>query len=230
MVTPHILLVDDDPDITEIICLYLSNANYTVTAAETCTEALRQLESHEFDLILLDIMLPDCDGVDFCYKIRGISPCPILFISCLDEEEKILKAFLSGGDDYIRKPFYPRELVARVDCHLRKTEAGTSSEDKREEIIYAGDLKINQNTCEIYKHEDIIPLSPIEYDILLFMTENRERVLSYSEIYSRVWKNESFGDTRTVMVHVSNLRKKLEEKNPEKYIKTVKKRGYVFNA
>jgi DNA-binding response OmpR family regulator len=223
-----ILVVDDDPDILEIISLYLSNAGYHASTAANSAEALRKIRSIDFDLIILDIMLPGLSGTDLCRQIRTTRSCPILFISCVDEEEQILQALTVGGDDYIRKPFYPKELVARVTATLRRVELERRSIPAPSAELCVRDLVINMEKCAVYKNQREILLSPIEFDILLYMLEHPCQPLSCTEIYEQVWQSESLGDIRTVMVHVSNLRKKLEENDTKKYIKTVKKRGYVF--
>lgn len=223
-----ILVVDDDPDIVEIITLYLSNANYNVYTAVNSTEALKKTKDIDFDLIILDIMLPDLDGTHLCEQIRSYCSCPILFISCIDDEEQILHALQIGGDDYIRKPFYPKELVARVATNLRRVELEHNTEKLPSTQISIRDLMIDLKSYMVYKNHQEIVLSPIEFEILWYMIKHPHKVLHCSEIYEHVWRNESLGDTRTVMVHVSNLRKKLEETNIKKYIKTVKKRGYIF--
>lgn len=223
-----LLVVDDDPDIVEIITLYLSNANYNVYSASSSTEALEKINMISFDLIILDIMLPDFNGTELCQKIRQSISCPILFISCIDEEEHILHALHIGGDDYIRKPFNPKELVARIQTNLRRVELERSVQPQAPSQLIIKDLIIDLSKYVVYKNQQELLLSPTEFDILMFMINHGNKILHYEEIYRHVWHNESLGDTRTVMVHVSNLRKKLEDQTAEKYIKTIKKRGYMF--
>lgn len=225
-----ILVVDDDPDIVEIVSLYLSNAGYRVFTAADSAAALEKAASIDFDLMILDIMLPALNGTDLCRRIRSTSSCPILFISCIDAEEQILQALTVGGDDYIRKPFYPKELVARVATTLRRVELERRSASAPAAELCARDLVVDVKKCAVYKNQREILLSPIEFDILLYMMKHPRQPLPSTEIYEQVWQNESLGDARTVMVHVSNLRKKLEENDTKKYIRTVKKRGYVFLA
>jgi len=225
-----ILVVDDDPDIVEIISLYLTNAGYGVSTASSSTEALKKIEETAFDLIILDVILPDIDGTDLCERLRLSLNCPILFISCMDDEQHILHALRIGGDDYIRKPFYPNELVARVETNLRRVELERRTAPAPSDRLSIRDLTVDFKKYVVYKGCREILLSPIEFEILLYMLEHPNKVLPYSEIYEHVWHNESLGDIRTVMVHVSNLRKKLEDSDAEKYIKTVKKRGYILFA
>jgi DNA-binding response OmpR family regulator len=224
----NILVVDDDPDITEVISLYLNNAGYNVHSARGSNEALTIIQEINFHLIIMDVMLPDFAGTTLCQKIRESVYCPILFISCNDDEHTILKALNAGGDDYIKKPINYKELIARVRSHLRRAWHYNSLD-----VLNSTQLVIKELTIDIEKHmlfikNKEIVLSPIEFDILVFMARNANRVLHYSEIYESVWKTESIGDTRTVMVHVSNLRKKIQNGGKIQYIITVKKIGYKF--
>lgn len=224
----NILVVDDDPDIIELISLYLTNCGYTVHTASNSSEALEKIRTIRFHLIILDIMLPDFNGTTLCQQIRQYIYCPILFISCIDDEEYILNALHMGGDDYIRKPFNPKELVARVKSNLRRIEYDQNPKIHDNKKVVFKNLVIDMEKYIISKCNKEILLSPIEFDILLFMINNTNKILSYSEIYKHVWNSESLGDTRTVMVHVSNLRKKIEGNDKIKYIKTIKKKGYML--
>lgn len=224
-----ILIVDDDPDIMEIMSLYLNNAGFRVYKAGNGAEALVQIRERTFHLIILDIMLPDNDGTELCEQIRRFVFCPILFVSCMDDEEHILRALRVGGDDYIRKPFYPKELVARVETNLRRVELDRTPAAGAAHTLFVRDLVIDVKKAAVYTSRQEVPLSPIEFNILMLMVKRPREILSYADIYEHVWHSSSIGDTRTVMVHVSNLRKKLDERNPGKYIKTVKKQGYIFS-
>ncbi|QZY54105.1 response regulator transcription factor [Crassaminicella profunda] len=224
----NILVVDDDPDIVEVITLYLRNSGYNVDTASNCNAALEKIKNKCFHLILLDIMLPDFDGTILCQKIRQYLFCPIIFISCIDDEDHILNALNLGGDDYIRKPFNPKELVARVKSNLRRVAYEQNKNTLNNKKLTIKDLTIDIEKCTVLNKNKEIPLSPIEFDILLFMINYPNKILSYSEIYEHVWKCKSLGDIRTVMVHVSNLRKKIEASGCIKYIKTIKRKGYMF--
>ncbi|WP_066496719.1 response regulator transcription factor [Abyssisolibacter fermentans] len=228
MTNYNILVVDDDEDILEIICIYLRNAGYTVYTASSSTEALEKIKNNTFHLIILDIILPDYEGTKLCENIRQNIYCPIIFISCIDDEEYILKALDIGGDDYIRKPFNSNELLARVKANLRRVNYDQCLNKLQDEKIHINNLTIDINNHIVLKNNKKIYFSPIEFNILLFMVNHPNKILSYSEIYEHVWENDSIGDTRTVMVHVSKLRKKLEEDTQDKYIETVKKMGYKF--
>ncbi|MCM1988359.1 response regulator transcription factor [Oceanirhabdus seepicola] len=225
----NILIVDDDPDIIEVIKLYLSNSRYNIHTAGNSKEALQKIGNFNFHLIILDVMLPDIQGTTLCQEIRQYIYCPIIFISCIDEEEYILNALHMGGDDYIRKPFNPKELVARVKSNLRRVEYDQTPQITNNKQLFAKDLVIDVEKFTVIKNTKEILLSPLEFDILLFMVHNPNKTLSYSEIYTHVWKSDCLGDTRTLMVHVSNLRKKIEANSTTKYIQTVKKKGYIFS-
>lgn len=223
----NILIIDDDIDILEIITLYLENAGYDIYSAMSCQQALEQLKNIYFDLIILDIMLPGLDGIQLCEKIRDLLYCPILFISSLDEKSNMIKALDAGGDDYITKPFNAKELVARVKANLRRVHYDKCSNKNDSEKKSYKHLILDTRNHLLIHHDQQIYLSPIEFDILMFMIENPNRILTYSEIYENVWNEKSLEDIRTVMVHVSNIRKKISSET-QPYIKTIKKVGYKF--
>lgn len=228
MTTYNILVVDDDIDILEIICIYLTNAGYNVDTASSSTEALEKIKNNTFHLIILDIILPDYEGTKLCENIRQHMYCPIIFISCIDDAEYILKALDIGGDDYIRKPFNSNELLARVNANLRRVKYDQSITTSTNNILHINDLTVDINNHMILQNKKEIYLSPIEFNILLFMINHPNKVLSYDEIYESVWESDSVGDTRTVMVHISKLRKKLGNNTHNKCIQTIKKLGYKF--
>lgn len=225
-----ILIVDDDPDILEVTTLYLTNAGYDVHTAACSTDALAILNLLNFHLIILDLMLPDLSGTALCQKIRQTTFCPIIFISCNDTEEDIIKALQVGGDDYIRKPLNFKELIARVNSNLRRVWYDNASGYAQSKKLLIGDLTIDIERHLVVMKNRKINLSPIEFDILVFMASNCNRILSYVEIYEQIWKSKSIGDTRTVMVHVSNLRKKIHISGTAANIQTYKKIGYMFSA
>ena len=222
-----LLLVEDDTDICEIIKLNLTYAGYDLVVTHSACEAFKALEDEKFDLILLDVMLPGLTGIEICRKIRKYNFSPIIFISCLDDEKTIIDALEMGGDDYIVKPFNFPILQAKIETLLRRSKIPVTME--YDGIIKIRDLIVNQNNHSVLKGIEPIYLSPLEFKILLYLIHNPNKIISQEEIYNNIWEEDSFGDVRTVKVHVSNLRKKLEidSNNPE-YIKTVKRKGYVF--
>ena len=219
------LLVEDDRDLSVITQMNLKHANYQVDAAFTCAEALEFLKEKEYDLILLDVVLPDKRGDELCKIIRDACTCPIVFMSCLDDSKTIVKALRSGGDDYMVKPISYDELLARADAVIRRSKA-VRGNDKR------GFYEFRQFTVDTDRHralrgDEEIGLSSIEYEILKYMIDHPGELLLYRQIYENVWDSDSLGDVRTVMVHISNLRKKLD---PERtgIIETVRGAGYIF--
>lgn len=222
----HALLVEDDKDLSIITQMNLAHANYTVDAAYDCAEAMSLIEKNDYDLILLDVVLPDKRGDELCGIIRDASSCPIIFMSCLDDSKTIVKALRSGGDDYMVKPISFDELLARADAIIRRSKAMAPSPPKG--IRQFKDFSIDTVRHHVLRGNEEIVLSSIEYDILIFMSERPGELLLYQQIYEGVWDSDSLGDVRTVMVHISNLRKKLD---PDKHgiIETVRGAGYIFS-
>lgn len=223
----RVLLVEDNLENCEMLCAFLEKAKcYQTSVAHNAEDALQLAKIQPFDLILLDIMLPGMDGICLCEQLRKTLYCPILFVSCLDDEETILRAFRMGGDDYITKPFRYPVLCARMEAVLRrvKQSAAAPAQD-----IAIGDMTLSVEQHAILKEGKSVNLSPIECDILRYFVENPNRALRYEEIYRNVWKQDSLGDIRTVFTHVRNLRKKIEDdpSNP-KHILTVARDGYLF--
>lgn len=218
-----ILLVEDSREIGEIIQFYLSD-HYEVTSVQSAEDALLLVSHTSFDAILLDIMLPAMDGIDLCARIREYIYCPIIFISCLGDEETIVRALKMGGDDYIVKPFKAPLLLAYIEANLRRSRI-----QREEAILQVRKLVLDQLTHAVKKDGKDILLSPTEYEILYYMMKNRGRLVSFEELYTAVWHQSSVGDVRTVFVHIRNLRKKIETdpNNPE-YLLTRRHEGYIF--
>lgn len=223
----RVLLVEDNIENCEMLCAFLGKAKcYQTAVAHDAEHALQLAGTQPFDLILLDIMLPGMDGIHLCEQLRKTLYCPILFVSCLDDEETILRAFRMGGDDYITKPFRYPVLCAQMEAVLRRVKQSAAAPARD---IKIGDMTLSVEQHAILKDGKNVNLSPIEYDILRYFAENPNRALGYEEIYRNVWKQESLGDIRTVFTHVRNLRKKIENdpSNPE-HILTVARDGYLF--
>lgn len=193
--------------------------------AENAAKAL-DLCTHEISIILLDIMLPDVNGVDLCTQLRALVYCPILFISCIDDEDTVIQALETGGDDYLVKPFSNKMLLARIQANLRRIEGAP----KTPGLIQFPRFAINTNEHVLIVSGNTYHLSSIEYDVLLYITRHPYRTISLDEIYEAVWNAPSHGDVRTVISHVYNLRKKLETdpKKPE-IIRSVRGFGYYFS-
>lgn len=226
-----ILVVEDEPDLSNIIRLHLKRAGFVSTAAYTCAEALEKLSEDHFDLIILDVVLPDQHGIELCEMIRKNSQCPIIFTSCLDDSETIIHALQSGGDDYMVKPLNYDEMLARIEANLRRhriTPPQPISSHVRQYPEFSIDT---EHHCVHLTHggEEPVPLSAIEYNLLLYFSDHPNSLLLYNELYRHIWKTDSAGDTRTVMVHISNLRKKIDP-NRTGIIQTVRGAGYIFNV
>ena len=219
----RILLVEDDQDLSAITYLNLRHAGHEVDTAFTCAEAEAFLAKTEYDLILLDSMLPDRSGDELCRSIRQECDCPIIFMSCLEDSNTIVGALRCGGDDYMVKPVRYPELLARADAVIRRS--------KRAEVSPIRTFR--SFTMDTLHHRILrdgreIDLSSIEYAILQYMTEHPDTLLLYQTLYENVWSTDSLGDFRTVMVHISNLRKKIDPNHPG-IIQPVRGAGYIFS-
>lgn len=220
----QILLVEDDLDLSVITSLNLTNAGHQVTPAYTCTEAETLLANQDFDIILLDIMLPDRSGDELCRIIRSKCSCPIIFMSCLEDGDTIVRALHSGGDDYMVKPVRYPELLARIEAVIRRS----SFAPKNTSFLKFQSFTMDTLHHQILRGEEEVSLSSIEYSLLQYMTEHPNTLLLYQDLYKNVWASDSLGDVRTVMVHISNLRKKIDPDH-RGIIQTVRGAGYIFS-
>ncbi|MDP4106629.1 MAG: response regulator transcription factor [Bacillota bacterium] len=222
-----ILIVDDDKDIRNLISVYLENEGIQTNKAQDAIEALNLLDKEEFDLIILDIMMPKMDGIEACMKIREERHMPIIMLSAKSEDMDKIQGLASGADDYMTKPFNPLELIARVKSQLRRFKRYNADVDNDKSIIEIGELKINTDTRQVWVREKEVRLTPKEFDILELLARNKGIVLNVSKIYEAVWKEDFFKSDNTVMVHITKIREKIEEdpKHPI-YIKTVWGVGY----
>ena len=206
------LVVEDEASIASFVSLYLKNAGYTVRTAATGSEALAQATAQEPALIVLDLMLPDIDGIEVCRRIRKASDVPILMLTARDEDVDKIIGLEVGADDYLTKPFNPRELVARVKSILRR--AAPAREERESAQLRHGDLVIDAGRREVHVGDDEIQLAPKEFDLLWELLDHRGLVLTRDQLLERVWGYTFAGDTRTVDVHVRQLRRKLGEASP----------------
>ena len=209
---PSILVVEDESSIASFVSLYLKNAGYVVRTAATGSEALSQVAAQMPGLIVLDLMLPDIDGIEVCKRIRQTSDVPILMLTARDEDVDKIIGLEVGADDYLTKPFNPRELVARVKSILRRTTP-ERREHETEQIIH-GDLRVDAGRREAHVGDDEIQLAPKEFDLLWELLDHRGLVLTRDQLLERVWGYTFAGDTRTVDVHVRQLRRKLGDASP----------------
>lgn len=218
----RILIVDDENDIAELIKDILESEDYSVRIENDGASCIEALQEESFDLILLDVMMPDYSGTEVCAKIRSYTTCPIIFVTAKTQLVDKLIGFEVGADDYITKPFINEELLARVKAHLRRSNR---IEKNKNNIITIGEIKLNKESFEVYKNDNLITLSTKEFELLTYLMENAGIVLSKDQIYQSVWKN-NYGDIGTVAVNIKSLRNKLD--NDEKYIKTIWGMGYKF--
>jgi DNA-binding response OmpR family regulator len=210
--TPSILVVEDESSIASFVAAYLKNAGYGVRTTASGNEALRLVESEKPALVVLDLMLPDIDGIEVTKRIRQTSDVPILMLTARDEDVDKIIGLEVGADDYLTKPFNPRELVARVKSILRRTTP--DRRDLESETIEHGDLHVDAGRREVRVGEEEIQLAPKEFDLLWELLDHRGLVLTRDQLLERVWGYTFAGDTRTVDVHVRQLRRKLGDASP----------------
>jgi len=224
--THKILIVDDDPHICEIVQAYCEREGFISSYSHSGTEAMKLLESFEPDLIVLDVLLANENGIDWCRNARSFTNAPIVFLSSREEDEIKISALSYGGDDYVTKPFSPGVLMAKIKAHLRRVSTG-----RREQLLELPGLTLDFYAQSVNIGSETIFLSNKEFGLLSYMAQNVNRVVSVDALFQLIWGTESLEDTRTVAVHISNLRKKIEADpaNPERIV-TVRGTGYMLVA
>lgn len=223
-----ILVADDDKEIAGAIEIYLRNEGYTVFKAYDGLKALSITRSENLHLIIMDVMMPVMDGVEATMKIREEKNIPIIMLSAKSEDYDKITGLNVGADDYVTKPFNPLELIARVKSQIRRyTNLGSVVPENLEGIFSTGGLTVDDNSKVVTIDGEQIPVTPIEYGILKFLTENSGRVYSIEKIYEAVWDEPAYNPENTVAVHIRRIREKIEidPKNP-KYLKVVWGIGY----
>lgn len=230
----NILIVDDEKEIADLIELYLKNDGYNIYKFYNGIEALKCIEETQLDLAILDVMLPDVDGFHICQKIREKYFYPIIMLTAKVEDGDKIMGLTIGADDYITKPFNPLEVAARVKTQLRRYMRYNNAFDidnKSDEISEydINGLIINKDTHKCFLYGKEISLTPIEFSLLWYLSENRGRVISSEELFENVWGEKFLNNNNTVMAHIGRLREKLNEpaKKP-KFIKTVWGVGYTI--
>lgn len=222
-----ILIVDDEVEICDLISIYIKNEGYEFIKAKDGLEALEILKKEKIDLIILDIMMPNLNGIDTCIKIRKDNNIPIIMLSAKSEDMDKILGLSTGADDYLTKPFNPLELVARVKSQLRRYKVLNNYANKKENVINIGELEIYLDEHEVKKNDRVIKLTPTEFDILKLLSINKGMVFSAERIYEKVWGDSFFDSANTVMVHIRRLREKIEDNGRNsQYIKTVWGVGY----
>ncbi|MBB6450645.1 two-component system alkaline phosphatase synthesis response regulator PhoP [Geomicrobium halophilum] len=228
-----LLVVDDEPSIVTLLTYNLEQAGYDVVSTGDGPSAIDLARECFYDLIVLDLMLPGLDGLEVCRHLRENQVnSPILMLTAKDEEfDKVLGLEL-GADDYMTKPFSPRELVARVRAIIRRVEQSTNHKgetEKEKEIL--GDIEIYPAHYEVYVKGDQLELTPKEFELLCYLIQHHGRVLTRNQLLNAVWNYEFVGDTRIVDVHISHLREKIEPlTNKSSYIKTIRGIGYKMES
>lgn len=230
----QILVVDDEHEISDLVELYLQNENYTVYKFYSAKEALACIETREFDLAILDIMLPEISGFDLCQKIRAKHTYPVIMLTAKDEVLDKITGLTLGADDYITKPFRPLELIARVKAQLRRYKKynPTQTDISAESVIVHSGLVMNIGTHECLLNEKPLDLTPTEFSILRILLERKGKVVSAEELFHNIWKDEYYTKSNnTITVHIRHLREKMGDivENPH-YIKTIWGVGYKIET
>lgn len=226
-----ILVVDDEVEIADLVEIYLQNDGFDVIKAYGGRDALTALETHpEIMVIILDIMMPDIDGMELCRQIRKTSNIPIIMLSAKSEDMDKIMGFGTGADDYVTKPFNPLELTARVKSQLKRYQ-NLPLHTEQDDLISVGNLTIEKHAHRVLRGSEEIALTPIEFEIFWMLVSHPGRVYSTEEIFEQVWKEQVYEVNNTVMVHIRRLREKIEP-DPKKptIIKTVWGVGYKVEA
>lgn len=217
-----ILIVDDDINICNILSIALKHEGYTVTIEPDSIKAKDLIETTPFDLLILDIMMPNLDGFNLCKHARRFTDMPIIFITCLNDEQSLISALSMGGDDYIKKPFTLPEVMMRVKVHLRRLKINSGNQKKQ--IYKTGDITFYNYKNTVIFDKTKVHLSPLESDILTYFFENPNTAITYKDLYEKIWDEQYLRDKSTIMVRISNLRNKIPGLN----ITTLRGIGYKF--
>ncbi len=222
-----ILVCDDDREIVDAIEIYLQQEGYNILKAYDGEQALQILKEQEVHLLIIDVMMPKMDGIRATLKIREDSSIPIIILSAKSEDADKILGLNIGADDYVTKPFNPLELVARVKSQLRRyTQLGNVAESSKR-IYQVGGLVINDDLKEVTVDDELVKLTPIEYNILLLLVKNQGKVFSINQIYESIWNEDAIGADNTVAVHIRHIREKIEINPKEpRYLKVVWGVGY----
>ena len=227
MENEYILIVDDDSDIRNLIGIYLENEGYKYIKCDNAVSALEVVQTTKVALILLDVMMPKMDGITACMKLREKTNAPIIFISAKSEDMDIVSGLMSGGDDYVTKPFSPVQLMTRVKAQLRRyRQYSPSQPEQPKSTLEFEDITVDTDSHQVWVNGTLTELTFKEYEILELLMRNKGIVLSIKRIYEAVWHEEFYAAENTVMMHIANLRKKLSPDGSKTYVKTVWGRGY----
>lgn len=224
----NIIVCDDDKEIVKAIEIYLSKEGYKVFKTYNGNEALKVLKENDIQLVILDIMMPEKDGIETLREIRRKYSIPVIMLSAKSEDSDKIIGLDLGADDYVTKPFNPMELIARVNSAIRRyTKLGSIDGNVSDNIYKSGDLIIDDNLKKVTVDEKEVKLTPTEYNILKFLTKNKGAVFSIDQIYNNVWNDEAFGADNIIAVHIRHIREKIEINPKEpKYLKVIWGIGY----
>lgn len=227
----RILIIEDEVAIAELEKDYLELSDFTVEIESQGDQGLARALSEEFDLFILDLMLPGIDGFEICKKIREEKNTPILMVSAKKEDIDKIRGLGIGADDYITKPFSPSELVARVKAHLARYERLIGSSQAENSVIEIRGIKIDKTARRVWVNEEEKPFTSKEFDLLTFLAENPNRVFTKEDLFREIWEMESVGDIATVTVHIKKIREKIElNSSKPQYIETIWGVGYRFKV
>lgn len=230
----HILVIEDDPDIVELLRYNLERESYRVTSAVTGSEGLSELQRERPDLLILDLMLPEISGFDVCRRLRRdsrLEGLPVIMLTARSEEADVIAGIELGADDYIKKPFSPRELVARVGAVLRRTGQAQAPVPAAGDVtLEFGDLRIDPASHRVARAGDDLPVTNLEFKLLHYLASHPGRVFSREHLLDRVWGREKYITLRSVDVYVRRLRQKVDVSGNPSLLKTVRGAGYRFEA
>ena len=225
----NILIIEDEIAIAELEKDYLELAGFQVEMVHDGKKGLEEALNGEYQLIILDLMLPILDGFEICKQVREEKDIPILMVSAKKEDIDKIRGLGLGADDYMTKPFSPSELVARVKAHLARYDRLVKNHVRENEIVEIRGMKIDKTARRVYVNEEEKILTTKEFDLLSFLAENPDRVFTKEELFREIWDMESFGDIATVTVHIKKIREKIEEDaSKPQYIETIWGKGYRF--
>lgn len=222
---PLVLVCDDETQILRALRVILRDAGYESLPAENGEDALDAAAVRNPEAAIVDLVLPDMDGVEVCRRLREWSEIPIIVLSAVGDEEAKVRALAAGADDYVTKPFGPRELIARLQAVLRRV-----GPDRDESVIRADGLEVDLGARVVRRDGEEVHLTPTEFDLLRVLARNRGRLVTYRELLVSVWGQAYAGDTQVLRAHVANLRRKLEPPEGLRYIRTDPRVGYRFGA
>ncbi len=226
----RVLIVEDDENILQLEKDYLEASNFIVDTATNGIKGLNKALENKYDLLLLDIMLPGVDGLVICSEIRKTSNVPILLASAKGDDIDKIRGLGLGADDYIVKPFSPSELVARVIAHIKRYERLTSANEDFGSTIHIGNIVVDKKSRQMFLSGEEIILTNKEFDLVATLAENPNKVFSKDELFDKIWRYDSMGETSTVTVHVNRVREKVRTVDPScPYINTIWGKGYRFN-